>query len=220
MCAYNRYNGETCCGSDDLLNGILRTEFGFEGYVVSDCGAINDIYRGHKTVATAAEASALGVKSGTDLECGSAYRNLKEALEKNMITEKDLDVALKRLFAARFRLGMFDPPEMVKYASIPYSINDSEQNKALAKETALKSIVLLKNADNILPLKKDVGTVAVIGPNSDQSFVLLGNYNGTPSDPVTPLRGIKEKLAGISEVIYAQGCNWAAGLQERLKKPM
>jgi len=132
-----------------------------------------------------------------------------------MITEKDLDVALKRLFTVRFRLGMFDPPEMVKYASIPYSVNDSEQNKVLAKETALKSIVLLKNANNILPLKKDIGTVAVIGPNSDQTFVLLGNYNGTPSDPVTPLRGIKEKLAGVSEVIYAQGGNWAAGLQEQ-----
>ena len=214
MCAYNRYNGETCCGSDDLLNGILRTEFGFDGYIVSDCGAIDDIYRGHKTVATAAEASALGVLSGTDLECGSSYRNLKESLEKNMLTEKDIDIALKRLFVARFRLGMFDPPEMVKYASIPYSVNDSEANKALAKETALKSIVLLKNANNLLPLKKDIGTVAVIGPNSDQSFVLLGNYNGTPSDPVTPLRGIKEKLAGKSEVIYAQGCNWAAGLQQ------
>jgi beta-glucosidase len=215
MCAYNRYNGETACGSDNLLNGILRTEFGFEGYIVSDCGAINDIYRGHKVVATAAEASALGVKSGTDLECGSAYRNLKEALEKNMITEKDIDVALKRLFVARFRLGMFDPEEMVKYASIPYSANDSEVNKTLAKETAQKSIVLLKNENNLLPLKKDIGTIAVIGPNSDQSFVLLGNYNGVPSDPVTPLRGIKEKLNGKSEVIFAQGCNWAAGLPEQ-----
>ena len=215
MCAYNRYNGETACGSDNLLNGILRTEFGFDGYIVSDCGAINDIYRGHKVVATAAEASALGVKSGTDLECGSAYRNLKEALEKNMITEKEIDVALKRLFVARFRLGMFDPEEMVKYASIPYSANDSEVNKALARETALKSIVLLKNENNLLPLKNDIGTVAVIGPNSDQSFVLLGNYNGVPSDPVTPLRGIKEKLSGKSEVNFAQGCNWAAGLPEQ-----
>jgi beta-glucosidase len=215
MCAYNRYNGETACGSDNLLNGILRTEFGFDGYIVSDCGAINDIYRGHKVVATAAEASALGVKSGTDLECGSAYRNLKEALDKNMITEREIDVALKRLLVARFRLGMFDPPEMVKWASIPYSINDCEQNKVLAKETALKSIVLLKNENNLLPLKKDLGTVAVIGPNSDQTFVLLGNYNGVPSDPVTPLRGIKEKLTGVSEVIYAQGCNWASGLPEQ-----
>ena len=212
MCAYNRYKGETCCGSSKLLNGILRTEWGFDGYVVSDCGAISDIYRGHKVVATAAEAAALGVKSGTDLECANVYRNLKESLEKNLITIQDIDVALKRLFTARFRLGMFDPPEMVKYSQIPYSEVDCEKNKALAKETALKSIVLLKNKDNTLPLKKNIGTVAVIGPNSDQSFVLLGNYNGTPSDPITPLRGIKEKLAGVSEVLYAQGCPWATGM--------
>jgi len=212
MCAYNRYNGETCCGSDALLNGILRTEMGFDGYVVSDCGAITDIYRGHKVVATAAEAAALGVRSGTDLECASVYRNLKEAVNLKLITETEIDVAVKRLFIARFKLGMFDPPEMVEYSKIPFSVLDSEKNKALAKETALKSIVLLKNEKNLLPLKKNIGTVAVIGPNSDQSFVLLGNYNGTPSDPVTPLRGIKEELAGISEVLYAQGCNWAAGM--------
>jgi beta-glucosidase len=212
MCAYNRYNGEATCGSEELLNGILRTEFGFDGYIVSDCGAINDIYRGHKLVGTAAEASALAVKTGTDLECGSAYRNLKEALEKNMITERELDIALKRLFVARFRLGMFDPPEMVKWASIPYSVNDSEPNKALAAETARKSIVLLKNENNLLPLKKSISKIAVIGPNADQSFVLLGNYNGNPSDPVTPLRGIREKLGSSAEVFYAQGCNWATGM--------
>jgi beta-glucosidase len=223
MCAYNRYKGEACCGSDALLNGILRNEWGFNGYIVSDCGAISDIYRGHKVVETAAEAAALAVRSGTDLECASEYRNLKEALEKNLITENEIDIAVKRLFTARFKLGMFDPQEMVKYASIPYSVNDSEQNSALAKETALKSIVLLKNQDNLLPLKKDIGTIAVIGPNSDESFVLLGNYNGTPSDPVTPLRGIKEELEGLSEVLYARGCNWAEGMPgqkpaEELKK--
>jgi len=217
MCAYNRYNGEACCGSDALLNGILRDEWGFDGYIVSDCGAISDIYRGHKVVETAAEAAALAVRSGTDLECASVYRNLKEALEKNLITEKEIDVAVKRLFIARFRLGMFDPPEMVKYTQIPYSVNDSEQNKALARETALKSIVLLKNENNLLPLKKDIGTVAVIGPNSDESFVLLGNYNGTPSDPYTPLRGVREKLTGLSEVIYARGCNWAEGMPGQQK---
>jgi len=123
-----------------------------------------------------AEAAALGVKSGTDLECASVYKNLKESLDKNLITIQDIDVALKRLFTARFKLGMFDPSEMVKYSQIPYSVVDCEQNKALAKETALKSIVLLKNKNNILPLKKSVGTIAVIGPNSDQTFVLLGNY--------------------------------------------
>jgi beta-glucosidase len=212
MCAYNRYNGETCCGSDALLNGILRTEMGFDGYVVSDCGAITDIYRGHKVVATATEAAALGVRSGTDLECASVYRNLKEAVNLKLITESEIDVAVKRLFIARFKLGMFDPPEMVEYSKIPFGVLDSEKNKALAKETALKSIVLLKNEKNLLPLKKSIGTVAVIGPNSDESFVLLGNYNGIPSDPITPLRGIKEELAGISEVLYAQGCNWAAGM--------
>ena len=212
MCAYNRYNGETCCGSDALLNGILRTEWGFEGYVVSDCGAIADIYRGHKVVSTPEEASALAVRSGTDLECSNVYRSLKDAIAKNLITEQAIDVALKRLFTARFRLGMFDPPEMVEYSKIPYSVLDCEKNKALAKETALKSIVLLKNEKNILPLTKKIGTVAVIGPNSDQTFVLLGNYNGTPSDPITPLRGIREKLAGVSDVLYAQGCNWVAGM--------
>ncbi len=222
MCAYNRYRGEACCGSDALLNSILRDEWGFNGYVVSDCGAISDIYRGHKIVETAAEAAALAVRSGTDLECASVYRNLKEALEKDLITEDEIDIAVKRLFTARFRLGMFDPPEMVKYTDIPYSVNDSKENGELAMETTLKSIVLLKNQDDLLPLKKDIGTVAVIGPNSDESFVLLGNYNGNPSDPVTPLRGIKEELEGLSEVLYAQGCNWVEGLprqkpEEKLK---
>ncbi len=212
MCAYNRYKGEACCGSDALLNGILRNEWGFDGYVVSDCGAIYDIYTGHKIVKTPAEAAALAVRSGTDLECMSVYKNLKEALEKGLISEDEIDVAVKRLFTARFRLGMFDPPEMVKYTNIPYSVNNSEENGKLARETALKSIVLLKNQNNLLPLKKDIGTVAVIGPNADEIFVLLGNYNGTPSDPITPLRGIREKLDGISEVLYARGCNWAEGM--------
>ena len=212
MCAYNRYKEEACCGSYNLLTRILRDEWGFKGYVVSDCGAIADIFRGHKIVSTPDSAAALAVKSGTDLECSSIYRNLKKAIENKLITESELDVSLKRLFTARFRLGMFDPPEMVKYAQIPFSVLNSEKNKQLAKETAQKSMVLLKNANNLLPLKKNIGTVAVIGPNSDTTFVLLGNYNGTPSDPITPLRGIKEKLAGSSEVLYARGCDWVAGM--------
>ena len=212
MCAYNRYEGEACCGSDYLLNQILRNEWGFEGYIVSDCGAIADIYRGHKIVGTPAEAAALAVKSGTDLECASVYRNLKEAVEKGLITEQEIDVAVKRLFTARMKLGMFDPPEMVPYAQIPYSVNDCKEHKELAHLTACKSIVLLKNQGNLLPLRKGIGKVAVIGPNSDEVFVLLGNYNGTPSDPVTPLRGIREKLAGKSEVLYARGCNWVEGM--------
>jgi len=214
MCAYNRLNGEACCGSNALLNGILRDEWGFKGYVVSDCGAISDIYAGHKIVSTPEEAAALAVKSGTDLECLNVYRSLGRAVEKNLLSEADIDIAVKRLFTARMKLGMFDPPEMVSYTKIPYDVVNDEDHKQLARETALKSIVLLKNENNLLPLRKEIGTVAVIGPNSDQSFVLLGNYNGTPSDPVTPLRGIKEKLNGFSEVIYAHGCTWADGLQE------
>ena len=162
-------------------------------------------------VATPEEAAALAVKSGTDLECGKVYLNLKKAVEKNLITEKEIDIAVKRLFTARFKLGMFDSPEKIKYANIPYSIVDNEEHKNLAQEVAKKSIVLLKNDNNTLPLKKDVGTVAVIGPNSDQWLMLLGNYNGVPSNPTTPLKGIKEKLPN-SKVLFAQGCELSDGM--------
>ena len=165
MCAYNRLNGEACCASTDLLNGILRLEWGFDGYVVSDCGAIADVYRGHKLVSTPAEAAAISVRSGTDLECNNVYRNLVSAVENNLITEKEIDVSVKRLFTARMKLGMFDPPEMVNYTQIPYSILDSKPHKDLALEVAHESMVLLKNDKNILPLRKNIGTVAVIGPN-------------------------------------------------------
>jgi len=211
MCAYNRYNGEACCSSGKLLKDVLRDDWAFSGFVVSDCGAIEDIYAHHKLVATPAEAAALAVKSGTDLECGKVYLNLKEAVEKNLITEKEIDVSVKRLFMARFKLGMFDPPEMVPYANIPYNVVDSKEHKALALEAARESIVLLKNEDNTLPLKKDIGTLAVIGPNSDEWLMLLGNYNGVPSDAVTPLGGIKEKLKNTN-VLYAQGCELADGM--------
>ena len=212
MCAYNRYLGEACCGSNLLLNDILRNEWGFDGYVVSDCGAISDIYEGHRIVATPEEAAALAVKAGCDLECSNVYQSLIEAVKKGLITEQEIDVAVKRLFTARFRLGMFDPPEMVKYTTIPYDVVDSKENRELALEAARKSIVLLKNENRLLPLKKNIGTVAVIGPNSDDWPMLLGNYNGLPSDPVTPLRGIKEKLSGFSDVIYAKGSELAEGI--------
>jgi beta-glucosidase len=212
MCAYNRYNGEACCGSKRLLQDVLRNEWGFKGYIVSDCDAIVDIYKFHQVVSTPEEAAALAVKSGTDLECGNVYLNLKKAVTQNLITENDIDVAVKRLFKARFKLGMFDPPEKVRYAQIPYSVVDSKEHKTLALEAAHKSIVLIKNKDNILPLKKDIKTLAVIGPNADQWLMLLGNYNGVPSDPVTPLRGIQEKLGGNSKVLFAQGCELAEGM--------
>jgi beta-glucosidase len=211
MCAYNRYNDEACCTSGKLLNDVLRNDWAFSGFVVSDCDGIVDIYKNHKQVATPAEAAALAVKSGTDLECGKVYLNLKEAVERNLITEKEIDVSVKRLFLARFKLGMFDPPAQVRYANIPYEVVDSKEHKALALEAARKSIVLLKNENNVLPLKKDLKTLAVIGPNADEWLMLLGNYNGVPSDPITPLRGIKEKLKNTN-VIYAQGSELADGM--------
>ena len=152
MCAYNRYMGKACCGSDDLLKEILRKDWGFDGYIVSDCGAIADIYRNHKIVETAPEAAALAVKSGTDLNCGRVYDpTLVEAVKQGLITEEEIDVSVKRLFRARFKLGMFDPPSLVPYAKIPFSENDSEEHRKLALRAAQESIVLLKNEKNILP---------------------------------------------------------------------
>lgn len=211
MCAYNRLNGAPCCGTNGEFNNLLRNDWGFKGFIVSDCEAITDIYKFHKVVATEEEAAALAVKSGTDLECGKVYLSLKKAVEQKLITEAEIDVAVKRLFTARFKLGMFDLPENVKYARIPYSIVDNKEHKDLALEAARKSMVLLKNDNNTLPLKKDLKTVAVIGPNADQWLMLLGNYNGVPSNPVTPLKGIKEKLPNAN-VLFAQGCELADGM--------
>ncbi len=212
MCAYNRYMGEACCGSSRLLTEILRGEWGFEGYVVSDCGAIRDITRGHRIVETSPEAAALAVKSGCDLNCGSEYKSLLEAVQKELVTEAEIDVSVKRLFMARFKLGMFDPPHLVSYTRIPYEIVDCEPHRRMALEAARKSIVLLKNEGNILPLPRNLREIAVIGPNADDVEVLLGNYNGNPSDPVTLLRGIREKVSPSTRVTYAPGCEWAENL--------
>jgi beta-glucosidase len=212
MCAYNRYNGEACCGSTALLDNILRKEWGFEGYVVSDCEAITDIYKHHKITAGPEAAASLAVIAGTDLECGNVYLHLKEAVEKKLIDEEHINTAVKRLFRARMKLGMLDPVEKVAYAQIPYSVVDSKAHQALALEAARKSIVLLKNEKDILPLKKDVGTVAVIGPNADQWLMLLGNYNGVPSKAITPLQGIQQKVSRQTRVLFAQGSELADGM--------
>jgi beta-glucosidase len=212
MCAYNRFMGAPCCGSRRLLDDILRRQWGFRGYVVSDCWALTDFYQYHKVAAAAPEAGAMALKAGTDLNCGVVYRELMKAVEAELITESDIDVAVKRLFAARMKLGMFDPPDMVPYALIPYTALDCEKHRLLALEAARKSIVLLKNDGGLLPLPKNLGTIAVIGPNADDVEILLGNYNGIPSDPVTPLRGIREKIGPKTKVLYALGCEWAAGL--------
>lgn len=211
MCAYNRVDGTPACASPELLDNILRKQWGFQGYVVSDCGAIGDIYRTHKFAANAMEAAAKALLAGTDLSCGNEYSNLAAAVHAGLIQEADVDRALKRLLRARFRLGMFDPPEMVKYAQIPYSENDSPAHRALALEAARKSIVLLKNDGRMLPLPKSIRSIAVIGPDADDSLALLGNYNGTPSQPVTIVDGIRRKLPG-ARVRFARGSDLAAGV--------
>jgi len=208
MGAYNRTNGEACNASKKLLGGVLRGEWGFKGYVTSDCGAVGDIFYGHRLVQSEAEASALAVKIGCDLDCGREYQSLLEAVRKGLITEREIDVALKRLVEARFRLGMFDPPEQVKYAQIPISVNDCDANAALALEAARESMVLLKNAKNLLPLKKDLKSILVVGPNADAVDVLYGNYNGVSSRPVTPLEGIKRAVTSNTTVRYLEGCGW------------
>jgi beta-glucosidase len=211
MCAYNRVYGDAACGSDLLLGEVLRDEWQFPGYIVSDCGAIRDMHSGHDLVETPAEAAALGVQSGTDLNCGRVYENLVDAVDQGLITEDEIDTSLKRLFLARFKLGMFDPPEQVPWTAIPIDVLDQEAHRELALAMTRESIVLLKNEDGALPFRNDLGTIAVIGPNADEWRMLLGNYNGTPSDPVTPLRGIREAVAPGTRVLYAVGSDLADG---------
>jgi beta-glucosidase len=196
MCAYNSVDGQPACVNSDLLQKRLRGEWGFNGYVVSDCGAIGDIYRGHKYLPTAAEASAVAVKAGTDLTCGNEYRALVDAVKAGTIAETDIDRSLERLFVARFRLGMFDPPERVPFSKIPYSENDSMEHRKIALEAARKSIVLLKNQNQALPLKASA-KIAVIGPSADDPEALLGNYNGFSLKTVTPLQGVKAQFPGV-----------------------
>ena len=205
MCAYNRTNDEPCCASKRLLSDILRNEWGFDGYTVSDCDAIADIYKKHRFVSTEEEGVSLAVKVGTDLTCGYEYNALIPAVKRGLISEAEIDKSVRRLFEARFRLGMFDPDEMVPYARIPFSVNDSPAHRELALKVARESMVLLKNEKDILPLKKDLKTIAVIGPNADALEVLLGNYNGIPSKAVTPLAGIKNKVSPETKVLYALG---------------
>jgi beta-glucosidase len=208
MCAYNRFRGDAACASKELLQDILRQEWGFDGYVVSDCWAIMDIYNTHKLVETPAEAAALALTTGTDLNCGITYDSLVVAVEQGLVTEEQIDSSLRRLFRARFRLGMFDPPNRVPWANTPFSVNEAPSHGELAVETTRKSIVLLKN-DDLLPLSKDLATIAVIGPNADDVEVLLGNYNGIPSNPITPLEGIRRKVAPSTRVLYARGSDVA-----------
>jgi beta-glucosidase len=205
MCAYNRLDGIPACANPFLLRQTLRQRWGFRGYVVSDCDAVDDIRTGHKVTADSAEAAAMALKAGDDLNCGRTHRMLVDAVRRGLVTEAQVDTAVGRLFRARFRLGMFDPPERVPYAAIPYGENDSPAHRALALEAARKSIVLLRNDGGLLPLGRDLRRIAVIGPNAADVEVLLGNYNGLPAEPVTPLAGIRAKVAPATEVVYARG---------------
>jgi len=204
MCAYQRFAGSPCCGSDELLVDILRNQWGFQGYVVSDCWAIDNFHKTHKTSPDSAAAAAAAVLAGTDLECGAGYWALLDAVKRGDIKESDLDVSVKRLFTTRMKLGMFDPDSRVSYSKIPYSTVGSEKNRKQSLEMARKSIVLLKNENQTLPLSKKIKTIAVIGPNIDNRICMLGNYKGSPKELITPLEGIRRKVGKNTKIIYDQ----------------
>lgn len=219
MGAYNRTNGEPCCGSKTLLKDILRGEWGFKGHVVSDCWAISDFHLHHHVTTTAPESVSLAVRNGCDLNCGNLFGNLLIALKEGLITEEEIDIAVTRLMITRMKLGMFDPDDQVPYSSIPYDVVDCKEHKALALEVAKKSIVLLKN-DGILPLNKGkIKSIAVIGPNADSRQALVGNYEGTASEYVTVLEGIREVVGEDVRIYYSVGCHLYKEKTEPLAEP-
>ncbi|HKF49884.1 MAG TPA: glycoside hydrolase family 3 C-terminal domain-containing protein [Terracidiphilus sp.] len=212
MCAYNAIDKDPACASKMLLGDILRGDWRFQGYVVSDCDAIDDFSQphGHHYSADHPHGSAAGVIAGTDLDCGAAYRALTDAVHQNLITEAQVDVSVKRLFTARMRLGMFDPPARVPFSTIPFSVVDSPENTALALRASRESMVLLKNADHLLPLDpKQKKTVAVVGPLATSRIALEGNYNAIPLHPILPIDGIVNEF-GRPHVLYAQGAPYVA----------
>ena len=209
MCVYNSVAGVPGCASTDLLQKRLREQWGFQGYVVSDCGAVNDIYANHKYTSTLGGAAVAAVKAGTDLTCGTEYRTLVDEVKSGRITEAEINRSLERLFVARFRLGMFDPPERVPYSRISISENDSQAHREVAREAERKAVVLLKNERRILPLSRSIRKIAVIGPSADDPVALLGNYNGISSKQVTPLEGIERQFS-TAQVRYALGATYTA----------
>ncbi len=207
MCAYNRFDGQPCCGSDKLMMDILRNQWQFEGYVTSDCGGIAHFWKTHKTHGTQEEAAADAVLHGTDCECSGnpTYMALKEALTKGLITEQQIDNSLKRLFMIRLRLGMFDPDEKVPFAKIGTDVLENEAHKAHALKMARQSMVLLKNENNLLPLSKSLKKIALVGPNADDESVMLANYYGYPTEVTTVLEGIRQKIG--DRVVFEKGIN-------------
>ena len=206
MCAYQRLDDDPCCGSQRLLQQILRDEWGFEYLVVSDCGAISDFYESHKSSSDATHASAKATIAGTDVECGYgyAYRSIPEAVKRGLMTEAEVDKHVIRLLEGRFDLGEMDDPSLVEWSKIPYSAMSTKESANLSLDMARQSIVLLKNSDSVLPLKKNSEKIAVIGPNADNTPMMWGNYNGQPNHTITILDGIKAKQ---KKLFYAPGCD-------------
>ncbi len=204
MCAYNGLNGEPCCANTFLLDDILKKDWGFNGYIVSDCDAIGDIYTGHHFTSDAVEASAISLKRGVTLDCGNTYGNLLDALKKGLVTEEDIDSSLAVLLRIRFELGLFDPQGKNPYDNIPYSVVNSSEHRAIAGRAAEESVVMLKN-DGVLPLKNDLPKYFVTGPNAANIYPLLGNYYGVNTHFVTFLEGIAAHVAPGSQVQYKPG---------------
>jgi beta-glucosidase len=213
MCAYNAIDGKPACASDLLLKQVLRQDWQFKGFVTSDCGAIDDLFKpnAHHFSADQEHAVAAAVLAGTDTSCGKTYLAVPSAVQQGLLTQTDLDRSLERLFEARIRLGMFDPPQQVPYAAIPFSEVGSPAHVALALRAARESIVLLKNQGHSLPLSPSIRTIAVVGPNAATLASIEGNYNAVPKDPVMPLDGIRREFSQ-TRVLYAQGASYAEGL--------
>ena len=206
MCAYQRLDDDPCCGSQRLLQTILRDEWGFQYLVVSDCGAVSDFYESHKSSSSPVHASAKATIAGTDVECGYgyAYRSIPEAVRRGYITEAEVDKHVVRLLEGRFDLGEMDDPSLVEWSKIPYSAMDSKEHRQIALDMARQTIVLLQNKNDVLPLQKNKERIAVIGPNADNEPMMWGNYNGTPNHTITILDGIKAKQ---KKLFYTKGCD-------------
>ena len=222
MCAYQRLDDDPCCGSQRLLQQILRDEWGFQYLVVSDCGAVSDFYESHKSSSDAVHASAKATIAGTDVECGYgyAYRSIPEAVKRGFITEDEVDKHVIRLLEGRFDLGEMDDPSLVEWSKIPYSKMSCKEHALTALDMARQTIVLLQNKDNVLPLKKNAEKIAVIGPNADNAPMMWGNYNGMPNHTVTILDGIKAKLGAKSQKQMAKSLYYAAGCDLTYDKVM
>lgn len=206
MCAYNRTNDKACCGSDVLLKEILRDKWNFKGYLVSDCWALKDIDAGHKITKTRAESAALALHNTVDLNCGDTYNPfLFDAYKQGLVRESEIDEAVKTLFTTRFKLGMFDPDDANPYNKIPASVINCEKHRRIALEAAEKSLVLLKNSNHVLPLKKNTKSLFVTGPNASNIDVLMGNYYGVNNNMITILEGIVGKVEAGCQVQYKPG---------------